>query len=816
MRATPVDLIGGYYADDTLPWSCQDTVNYLPVMAEIAGTRTPKYLKTPPGLKPYKQVGSGPIRGMHDCEGARFVVSGQTLCRINPNGSISPLGTIPGVGRVTMTHNQFKTGNQLLVENGQGGGGYVYDTSAGTFAKITDEGYPGSISSDYLDSYMLGVEPQGRYWFHSNLADATDYNTFDRYESEASPDRIVGLITTQFEVVVFNETTTEFFYNTGAATGTFQSRRQMIERGCASRHSIAKLDNSPIWLGDDGIVYRLDGYRALPISTGPMHRAFAGLNWSEAFAFTWEDQGFKVYYLTFPDGHTWGYDVVSQIWTRRESFGLDRWRLSHMVKWGRTWYGGDFQSGRLWEIDWDYLLEGDDEFISRRVSPVLADNQSQVGIPFAELIFDTGQGPATTAIAFPTSVSITGTPPAALVGLAYPIFSFGAVGGTAPYAFSITEGSLPAGLALSSAGAITGTATAVGTSNFTVRVYDANLNWTEGRYSILSRSGVLALAIPEMLYAGSYESLVPLAPITNRVPSIEAAFSVSPNAGYAYVGLTATPFGVLCKYNPDTGTFAESASISFVPAQSVRCSHFSPDGLHLALVTGTGAAAGTLRVLKLEAGVWNEKSTAVLGTFCESVTFSPNGSRIVVSQTATAPNLGCRIYEFNKTTSALGAFIYGGGTPNAQSPTGFGWSPDGRFLAEWSNNTLKVRSTTGASALVVSTGTLLSGRGAHFSADGKFVYTLGSPTDRRIAAYPVNEGVLGTAVVYPSLIPATGFSPSDSAMSGDYMAVVRIGNATPAAPPVMLFKASGTTVELANVQPAFTSAGSIGAIAWTL
>lgn len=484
MRANPVDLIGGYYADDTLPWSCQDTVNWLPVMAEVGGTRTPSYLKTPPGLKPYRQVGAGPIRGMHDCEGARFVVSGTTLCRINSNGTIDPLGTIPGVGRVTMTHNQFKTGNQLLVENGQGGGGYVYDTSARTFARITDEGYPGSISSDYLDSYMLGVEPQGRYWFHSNLADATDFNTLDRYESEASPDRIIGLAVSQFEVVVFNQTTIEFFYNAGSATGTFQNRRQTITRGCASRHSIAKLDNTLFWLGDDGIVYRLEGYSATPVSTGPMARAFAEKNWEEAFAFTWEDQGFKIYYLTFPDGQTWGYDVVSRLWTRRESLGLDRWRLSHMVKWGRTWYGGDFQGGRIWEVDWNYILEGDQPYVSRRTTPYLHDDQSLIGIPSAELVFDTGQGPETVAQAFPTPLSIIGLPPPGMAGVAYPAFSFSGTGGTGPYTFSIASGQLPPGLSLSSAGAITGTPLTVGNYIFDVRMFDSRANWTEQKYSI--------------------------------------------------------------------------------------------------------------------------------------------------------------------------------------------------------------------------------------------------------------------------------------------------------------------------------------------
>ncbi|TAE75684.1 MAG: DUF1573 domain-containing protein [Bacteroidetes bacterium] len=46
-------------------------------------------------------------------------------------------------------------------------------------------------------------------------------------------------------------------------------------------------------------------------------------------------------------------------------------------------------------------------------------------------------------------------------------------GGTAPYSYTITTGTLPAGLTLGTSGSITGTTTAVGTSTFSVRVVDA-------------------------------------------------------------------------------------------------------------------------------------------------------------------------------------------------------------------------------------------------------------------------------------------------------------------------------------------------------
>lgn len=535
MRAQPVDLIGGFYTSDSLPWSCQDTVNWLPVMAEVAGTRTVSMFATPPGLRPYQQIGTGPIRGMHDCEGLRLIVSGRYLFRISNTGVGVPLGIIPGVGRVQMTHNQFKTGYQVLVENGQGGGGYVYNTVDDTFAKITDEGYPGSISSDYLDSYLLGVEPQGRFWFHSNLADATDYNTLDRYEAEAAPDRIVGLAVSQFEVVVFGQRTIEFFFNAGGQTGTFQNRRQSITRGCASRHTIQKLDNTLFWLGDDGVVYRMEGYAARPISTRALEKAITGFNWSEAIAFTWEDRGHKVYYLTLPDGQTFGYDVITGLWHRRESYGLNRWRLSHTQKWGREWFGGDFQDGRLWELDWDYFLEGDQPIISERTSGVVADNQSALLLPNAELVLDTGKGPGTTALPFPVQPPmplLSGNAPDGFIGGAYS-FAYTRTSGTAPFTFSVSSGALPAGISLNStSGVLSGNPSVVGSSAFTVRVTDANGLWAEvpDTVAIGAAFWLLRANVPDERVWASFDAITWQGPY-NRAPIVTTPGSASRQLG---------------------------------------------------------------------------------------------------------------------------------------------------------------------------------------------------------------------------------------------------------------------------------------------
>jgi uncharacterized protein (TIGR03437 family) len=77
-----------------------------------------------------------------------------------------------------------------------------------------------------------------------------------------------------------------------------------------------------------------------------------------------------------------------------------------------------------------------------------------------------------TALAFVPTITTSSPLAGGMVGLGYSQ-TLGATGGTPPYTWSVSSGSLPAGLTLSSSGTISGTPTTAGTSSFTVRVVDS-------------------------------------------------------------------------------------------------------------------------------------------------------------------------------------------------------------------------------------------------------------------------------------------------------------------------------------------------------
>jgi hypothetical protein len=389
MKMTPVPFVGGFYADETRPWSVQDCVNWLPTQAEAAGTRTPTILKTPPGLRQVVTQGSSPIRGTYNAEGIFLFVAGNTLYRMNTDFTTTSIGTIPGVTRVRFAHNQQGTGNQVVIVNGTAG--WVYDTAAKTLTRITDDGYPGAINAVFLASYIVQIEPARRFAFNSAPADATSYNTLDRFTSEVSPDLLMSMAVNNNELILFSENTTEFFQATSNAEQPFRSKQIALTRGCGGRYTVANIDNTVYWLGDDGIFYLMAGYSPQRVSTRPIEESIKGLNWDQAFAFTWESAGHKVVYWTFPDGTTWGYDVSAQQWSRRQSYQLNRWRPNTMTFWNGKWYAGDFQTGIIWEVDWDYMLEGTQKFESIRTTGVLSDNQNWLIVSRLELLMQVGQ-----------------------------------------------------------------------------------------------------------------------------------------------------------------------------------------------------------------------------------------------------------------------------------------------------------------------------------------------------------------------------------------------------------------------------------------
>ncbi len=129
-------------------------------------------------------------------------------------------------------------------------------------------------------------------------------------------------------------------------------------------------------------------------------------------------------------------------------------------------------------------------------------------------------------------------------------------GGTAPYTWSVSSGSLPAGISLSPAGTLSGTPTVTGTASFTVKVTDANNQSTTQATSITVAAGVSTTfaAPPTAVVNTAYSYTLTAAGGTTP-------YTWSVNTGTLPAGLTLSSAGVLSGTPTATGSSTFSVNV---------------------------------------------------------------------------------------------------------------------------------------------------------------------------------------------------------------------------------------------------------------
>lgn len=487
----PINTVNGTYKDPNLAFSAQDALNVIPMMTEKSGTRTVSQYRQAPGLKPFCRIGTndgeeftaaGAGRGLRVVDGKLYAVAGRNLWQITSAGVSVNYGTIPGVGRVSMAHNQRGLGNELAIDNGQSR--YVFNTQTQDLQKVTDESFPGSIKAVFIDGYIVFVEPQGRYWGHSDLSNALNYNIFDQYEAEGQPDRIVSAHESNRELLIFGQDTTEAYVNNPSGSGEapfVRATNTVIKSGCAARDSVCDVGPYTVYLDQNRTVQVLNGYTPVPISTSVIDSALQACTKQQianAYAFAVESEGFQIYYLTVPGKFTFGYDFKNREWHRRSSTGLDWWAVTDVVQWNGSWYALDSRRGDILELRWyDYPFDVQEELVREWVTGTISADQNPIFVNELEVLFGCG-GQEYTTIDFPeqpAGPSISGAAPDGTVGEAY-TYTYTVTPGDAPIkSVKLFSGALPPPATLSNAGVIAPfTPTTPGSYTYQVRATDAN------------------------------------------------------------------------------------------------------------------------------------------------------------------------------------------------------------------------------------------------------------------------------------------------------------------------------------------------------
>ncbi|MDR3508443.1 MAG: putative Ig domain-containing protein [Caulobacteraceae bacterium] len=327
----------------------------------------------------------------------------------------------------------------------------------------------------------------------------------------------------------------------------------------------------------------------------------------------------------------------------------------------------------------------------------------------------TGTGaPFTAARAYSLTVNaptITVSPaslPAAAVGSSYSQ-TVSASGGTSPYSYAVTAGSLPAGLSLTSGGALSGTPTAGGSFNFTVTATDSSTG--TGAPFTSARAYSLTVNAPT----------IAVSPATLSNPTVGTSVSTSLSA------------------SGGTGPYSFAVTAGALPT-----------GLSLSsagALTGTPTAAGAFN-FTVSATDSSSGTGPYVGARAYSVTV---GAPTLALSPASLPS-GVLAIAYSQAVSASG-----GTGPYSYAVTG-GALPTGITLS--AGGLLSGTPTAGGSFSVTITATDSStGTGAPFHVSKTYGLTIAPPN---IVLAPVNLPAANFGAAYHQTLTASGGIPTYS------------------------------------------------------
>jgi hypothetical protein len=354
------------------------------IYAEAATGKSRIKLTGTPGLTLFSTIGASPVRGMCVHNGALYVVT-NNLYSVNSGGTAVSLGAIAGTGIVQME----SSGVQLVVV--ADGVIYTYDSA---FATVADPDAPSALTVDYLDGYHIFSDGSGSFYI-SALYDAEDYDALDFASAESNPDNIVRVFVDHRELILFGTETVEIWVNTGGADFPFERQPGAIsERGICGPNAVAKIDNSVVWIDQNGVVRRMAaGYSPQRISTHEVERALNEGTLADAECFAYSQEGHEFFVMTVPGSGTWVFDAATSLWHERQSYGDTRWRARGYAHCYGKHLVGDYDSGKVYALDYDTFTENGTLMLAEMIFPPIFNGSNRFRMHRLVLDMEHGETP---------------------------------------------------------------------------------------------------------------------------------------------------------------------------------------------------------------------------------------------------------------------------------------------------------------------------------------------------------------------------------------------------------------------------------------
>jgi hypothetical protein len=356
------------------------------------------YFRTP-GLSVFSALPQSPVRGSFYALGRLFVVAGAGLYELSSSGAQTSRGTVANDGNpVSIAFNNI----QLLIVSG--GHAYCFTLATNALLDVTGDlaGIP--VQVDESDTYFIVAFQNSNKYQMSQVLDGTTWPGQLVNEVSVFPDNITSIIVNHRELWVCGQKRSQPFQDTGSTEVFDPIAGALIETGSVSTFSVARVDNSIFWVGQDErgavIAWRSSGYTPSRISTHAVEVWLSNqANVSQLVSYSYQDRGHLFWVLYVPGGDcSWVYDVTEQLWHKRRSWNaaLGQWgphySWNHVFAFGMHLVG-DWNSGNLYQMNMEFLTDNGTNIRRLRRAPTVRNEKRWIYHTQMTVDFQAGTGP---------------------------------------------------------------------------------------------------------------------------------------------------------------------------------------------------------------------------------------------------------------------------------------------------------------------------------------------------------------------------------------------------------------------------------------
>lgn len=321
---------------------------------------------------------------------------GTGLYTMDSSGGLTTLtGTVTGSDKTFWARNNASPTDIVFVCDD---GPFIISTGTKTAYSDTDADIGSPSTVCFHDSYFMFGYGTGK--IQASGVNSTSINALDFTTAESNPDGISRLWSCKGLLYAAGPNTIEV-YGTPVNASGFPLTRQgyNITPGLITPWAVAGFEpefgNFPLYVGSDNTVRWLQDFTPQKVSPPDLDFLIAGVSdKTELEAMCYISRGHPFWQLS-SSTWTWVYDLSTQTWHERQSFGLDRSLMTLSVPAFGKWLVGDTQGNYLLEIDPEEPFEITDPLVATIESAPVKNFPNRMRVARADFDFTVGVGDVT-------------------------------------------------------------------------------------------------------------------------------------------------------------------------------------------------------------------------------------------------------------------------------------------------------------------------------------------------------------------------------------------------------------------------------------